>query len=245
MPAAREIPVPAGASRWRRIVGTQLVTIAEADDGELYQSGSMFMYVDAGVKMRLMLRPDGVTGWKSLAGGGTVAAAIGDDGEIYTWRLGNSPAGYLGSSTKAARPAGVDRWVDVACGDLHFLAIGSNGRAYSWGDNEAGQLGIGVAPYQPEPVLIASLPSTTGINLAGFQLLPWLLPDGRFQLYFNTDPGGEYRIDYASEPGAWQQAATPLAGTGGTLTWTDSGPDETASPPGQETVRWYRVRAVP
>jgi hypothetical protein len=60
---------------------------------------------------------------------------------------------------------------------------------------------------------------------------------------FNTISNRLYYVQYAPAADAtnWSTALPPLRGTGQRVQWIDNGPPKTASPPGPETNRFYRI----
>jgi alpha-tubulin suppressor-like RCC1 family protein len=61
--------------------------------------------------------------------------------------------GDVNRPVQVVQPVEVARFVAVAAGGYHSLALDDTGRIWSWGNNDIGQLGIGVmTPNEPSPV---------------------------------------------------------------------------------------------
>lgn len=69
------------------------------------------------------------------------------------------------------------------------------------------------------------------------------LPSGDVQLGFIANDGVSYRIQYSENLSQWTTVSQPVAGQGAAVTWVDSGPPATVSPPSSETRRFYRLFA--
>ncbi len=81
-------------------------------------------------------------------------AATGDNfyGQLTISRFGNQLDTF--NSVLIPFPSGVTQFVAIAAGLHHSLAIGNDGWLYAWGDDSLGELGIGLAPNQGQPVKV-------------------------------------------------------------------------------------------
>jgi len=93
--------------------------------------------------------------WASIASGGSYTVALKTDATLWTW--GSNFTGELGDGTRIDRNvpmqvgAATD-WINIAAGSGHSLALRKNGAQvtlWTWGENQHGQLGIGVDPLDP------------------------------------------------------------------------------------------------
>ena len=91
--------------------------------------------------------------FRTLSAGSSHVVAIASDGKLYSW--GQGTYGQLGFSTgwvaDKKTPSAVDTslvgsrtFSAVAAGSIFSLALDAEGNAFSWGQNQFGQLGIGV-----------------------------------------------------------------------------------------------------
>jgi alpha-tubulin suppressor-like RCC1 family protein len=96
----------------------------------------------------------------SVAAGGWHTLILSMDGSVAA--TGEDTYGQLGLGTTNPVytagiidfPSGVTQVVAIAAGLHHSLAIGNDGWLYSWGDDSVGELGIGTAPNQDQPVKV-------------------------------------------------------------------------------------------
>ena len=107
-------------------------------------------------------------GVTSVAGGGSHTCAI-KDGELFCWGAGSSGRLGTGSTANQTEPVQVTAngfssggVTSVAAGWFHTCAI-KNEELFCWGANGNGQLGIGRATGQTEPVQV----TTNGFSSGG------------------------------------------------------------------------------
>lgn len=67
------------------------------------------------------------------------------------------------------------------------------------------------------------------------------LPSGNIQLGFIARDGASYRIQYSENLTQWTTVADSITGQGTAVTWVDSGPPATTSPPSSVSRRFYRL----
>jgi alpha-tubulin suppressor-like RCC1 family protein len=126
------IPSPDG-SGWTAVAAGRDAWLGLTGNGGLYgwQNGAAGMYH----------HPSPPTGshWTKVAIGLDEIMTLSDSGRLYSKKFFVS---YL--LTEVPLPAGTTAWTDVASGQYLDLAIANDGNLYAWGDNDYGQLGIGV-----------------------------------------------------------------------------------------------------
>lgn len=99
-------------------------------------------------------------------------------------------------------------------------------------------------PFRPVLTVELVQPPNAAGNPAGtvVPMLPArMLPNGTFLIEFPSANGATYYIQYSSDVIHWNTALPAITGTGQHMQWTDSGPPETASLPGVNVTRFYRV----
>ena len=81
------------------------------------------------------------------------------EGQLWTWEYKNKSELGIGSMVEHWPPvkvAGVGKsFAAIAAGFHHNVALTDSGHVWTWGDNEYGQLGIGNANNQVNPVKVA------------------------------------------------------------------------------------------
>jgi len=70
-------------------------------------------------------------------------------------------------------------------------------------------------------------------------------PDGSVVLEFASLADRLYTVEYSSDLIDWKTSIPQVQGNGGVVSWTDSGPPVTDTPPDQRGARFYRVRLEP
>lgn len=88
-----------------------------------------------------------------------------------------------------------------------------------------------------QPPNAAGNPSGTVVPMRS----PRMLPNGTFLIEFASTNGATYYVQYSSDMIHWSTALPAIAGTGQHMQWSDSGPPATASLPGVNVTRFYRV----
>ncbi|HEX8702583.1 MAG TPA: RCC1 repeat-containing protein, partial [Myxococcaceae bacterium] len=111
------------------------------------------------------VRVSALTDVVAVAAAGHHSVALRRDGTVWGW--GKNFHGQLGmgatSQTAVSTPVQVAGLADVsavAAGDSHTLAVSTGGAVRAWGASNWGQLGHGVAFYQPVPIRV--LPPFSG-----------------------------------------------------------------------------------
>jgi len=142
-----------------------------------------------------------LTGVVAVAAGTHHSLALTADGLVYAW--GRNDEGELGTgdTTRHATPvtvtvasgAPLTNVVSIAAGDYHSIAVTGDGRVYAWGDNDNGQLGVGVGDttrrYTAVPVASpfdATQPMTGIVAAAG----------GNSFSLFLSNSGAVYGVGY-------------------------------------------------
>lgn len=72
-----------------------------------------------------------------------------------------------------------------------------------------------------------------------------VLADGSFLIEWSTVPEARYVVEYSADCATWIQAGEPLGTTANRMQWIDDGPPKTATKPGSEKTRYYRVVVLP
>lgn len=146
---------------------------------------------------------------------------------------------------KCYRPPGVSAWMAIAAGYMHSLAIGNDCALYCWGANDAGQMGIGPVPQQPQPVRVPNVGVLCGTPVIYTEGALERLEDGSIRLRFSSDLNRSYYIQYTDNLAEWKTALPAVTGTGGIAEWLDDGPPKTESHPSTASARSYRVVFAP
>jgi alpha-tubulin suppressor-like RCC1 family protein len=95
-------------------------------------------------------------GWASVTAGYLHGCATRKDGGLWCW--GDNTAGELGTGTTAStsppRPVttpAATGWASAAAGRKHTCGIRADTTLWCWGDNQNGQLGLGLSSSQDRP----------------------------------------------------------------------------------------------
>lgn len=147
-----------GDTPFARVVAGPGYSLAIMEDGSLCSWGKN----DSGQlglgdrEMRLWPTPAGsAQEWARLAAGGAHVIGLQTDGTLWVW--GDNQEGQLGLGNGA--PARVltpvqlgDRtdWIAVAAGNNFSMALSEDGTLWVWGNNDHGQLGLGLLPGSSE-----------------------------------------------------------------------------------------------
>ena len=208
-----------------------------------------FIAISTSFSHNLALRADGtVIAWGYNNGGQTnvptdlanivgVAAgafhslALRSDGTVAAW-------GYDGSGQTDV-PAGLANVVAIAAGSDHSMALKADGGIVCWGRNAYGQ-----AEVPPGLTNVVAISTKSGHNLALVSSDPLVvngLPvnptwaNNAFSVSLASQNNRVYRLEHKDSLQDSDWVAHPLvAGTGGTVTFTD--------PTATGTQRFYRVR---
>lgn len=126
----------------------------------------------AGVNSALPLSVAAGGVWEKVSCGQGHTCAIQTDGSLWCW--GRNTAGELGigpdSAQQLREPVRVGSetgWTDVTAGQNHTCGIRS-GALYCWGDNDNSQLGVEVAEYAAEPMLVPGVGTVTTVSIDTF-----------------------------------------------------------------------------
>jgi alpha-tubulin suppressor-like RCC1 family protein len=138
----RYSPTQIGTERnWTEIVGTGSSSIALKSNGTLWGLGSDYGLTPSQIGTD--------NNWVTISGRIVHCVAVKSDGSLWTW--GNNFHGQIGDGTDNNQSSPVlintlnEGWVNVSMGDWHTLALRADGTLWAWGNNEYGQLGIGVS----------------------------------------------------------------------------------------------------
>jgi len=98
---------------------------------------------------KIPLKVGNDTDWLKIAAGESHNLAIKKDGSLWAW--GSNFIGQLGDGTRTEENkdtpvrVGNDRdWLAIAAGGGHSVALKKNGSLWTWGNNQFGQLGLGL-----------------------------------------------------------------------------------------------------
>ena len=248
------IPKPSGVSRWKAIAQAAAFGLLQTDADELWIN-EFYGRIDGNPstpEFRQVPRPLGVNRWLAVSAGGFHALAIGDDRQLYAW--GRNWEHQLGAATdqnprlaptKVDLPPGVHGWSYAAAGRFHSLAIADDCSLYGWGANDYGQLGQPESSPIARPVRIGSLEALCGRPVIFTEGTASQLPDGSFQLRFNSDLNRAYLVQYSDDLNLWKTSVAPVLGTGDLVEWVDIGPPKTDQHPAMVSHRSYRVIFAP
>jgi hypothetical protein len=93
-------------------------------------------------------------GWRVLEAGSLFTCGLTHGGALYCW--GTNSSGSLGDGShvdfrKEPGQVGVATdWTSITAGVAHACALNADGRLFCWGNNNSGQLGIGVYTDYPD-----------------------------------------------------------------------------------------------
>ncbi len=99
--------------------------------------------------------------WVALSAGSSnppTSSAIDNRGVLWAW--GENVCGQVGDGTTVRKNSpvsvigGFTDWQEVSAGHAHNVALRSNGTLWAWGNNDSGQLGIGVITRRSSPVSV-------------------------------------------------------------------------------------------
>lgn len=109
----------------------------------------------------------GITGTVTALAAGSYPCVLNDSGMVMCFQ-GSTPTIPIASGA-----------VSISVGASHACAVMTDSRVWCWGGNSLGQLGEGVAEWQPTPVAVAHLPNTMVAVSAGRMYTCALSRDGR------------------------------------------------------------------
>ena len=196
----------------------------ELGDGTLFQKISPEMIISSNVT--------------AIAAGGYFSLFLKNEGSL--WGMGKNEHGQLGDGTtaNAYTPEMIvsNGVVAIAAGGGHSLFIKSDGSLWGMGFNNQGQLGIGTYTSTNRPVLIVP---GSGTSSGSIKISVQLLSGGKVQLAMTGIAGTNYALDrtFNLAPPNWVPQVTNVAGTGGTLIFTNT--------PNPATNNFWRIRSVP
>ena len=79
---------------------------------------------------------------------GFFTLALDIEGNVWRWGQG------IGSSKYPVQVENIENSIDISPGSTHIIALGEDGKVRAWGDNQFGQLGIGIEGDQSTPVQV-------------------------------------------------------------------------------------------
>jgi len=148
VPRLIDIPSVTG---WRKVVAGLENAYALGFNGELRGWGSNqggilgTHWTEA--TLRIVAADDSL--WTDVAAGGYHGLALSSDNQVFAW--GWNSAGQLGTGDTITTypPAKVQLppaivWKSIFCGENSSYALSIDGRLFSWGDNNYGELGVGI-----------------------------------------------------------------------------------------------------
>jgi alpha-tubulin suppressor-like RCC1 family protein len=209
--------------------GGALWAMGRNDDGQL--GNGTFTNVDTPE----LIVSNGVA---SVSAGGYHTLFVKTDGSL--WAMGDNASGQLGdgtyNTTNLPEMIVSNGVVAAAAGEVHSLFIKTDGSLWAMGDDTYGQLGNNSFNGTNKPIQI--VPGSN--SPAGFdQIAPPVITNGIAQLSFIGLAGTNYVLDraYSLTPPIWTPQATNIAGTGGSVIFTNR--------PNAATNNFWRIRALP
>jgi alpha-tubulin suppressor-like RCC1 family protein len=172
----------------------------------------------------------------AIAAGGATSQAIRMDGTIVAW----------GNPQETNVPPGMSNLFQVVEGQYHNLAVRNDGTVTAWlyadgSSSDRGQTNVPpwlsnvvsiAAAYNLSMAIMADTPPLSHAAIIGSTKLN---PGAPFQVQISTQNGRVYGLEYSDSLPATNWNSLPLqAGTGGLVTFSDSGATTTA--------RYYRIR---
>jgi alpha-tubulin suppressor-like RCC1 family protein len=150
---SRSSPVQIGTSSWTAVSAGAGHTAAIRSGGSLFTWGSAAFGAlgDGTTTDKSSPVQIGTSSWTAVSAGNAHTAAIRSGGSLFTW--GYNYRGQLGDGTTTDKSSpvqiGTSLWTAVSAGveSLNTAAIRSDGALFIWGNNDNGQLGIGLASY--------------------------------------------------------------------------------------------------
>ncbi len=199
----KQVPLPAGVSKFTTVAAGYEFSLALADDGTLWawgknESGQLGdgSNVDKSSPVQVPL-PAGVSKFTAMAAGAYHSLGLADNGTLWAW--GNNSDGRLGDGSNVGKsspvqvplPAGVSKFTAVAGGYNHSLALADDGTFWAWGYNNKGQLGDGTIIDKRSPVQVPLPSGVSGFTVlaaGGYHSLA-LTPDGTLWTWGNNTYG--------------------------------------------------------
>ena len=172
----RSTPVQIGTDSWMVVAAGYDHTCAIRSDGKLFGWGGGWGN-GQDLPPGSATAPDvispvqiGTDTWLRVVCGYSYTLAIRSDGKLFAW--GRNDGGQLGDGTFTHRTTPVqisaDKWLSVSCGggstgglgteSSTSFAIRDDGSLFAWGNNEFGQLGLGL------PAITYYLPTRVGLD---------------------------------------------------------------------------------
>jgi alpha-tubulin suppressor-like RCC1 family protein len=143
------------AKNWTAIATGEFHNLALRSDGSLWSWGynlnGQLGDGTPGTNKSIPTRVGTLTTWAAVAAGKAHSVAIRKDGTLWAW--GRNFYSQLGDGTAADRSAPVavtptaapaTKWSAVAAGASHTVGRDADGNLWAWGQNDAGQLGLGI-----------------------------------------------------------------------------------------------------
>ncbi len=161
-----------------------------------------------------------LSGAKSIKAGCAHGLGLKTDGTVRAW--GDNSSGQLGDATVGidsnvpVEPYELGNVKAISAGCNHNLALKDDGSVWAWGDNEHGQLGLGVSGpgvHANSPVKVASLGTDVKAVAAGRDFSLALMKDGTVKSWGKNTDGQLGNGD--SLPGANKSTPVKVANLSG------------------------------
>ncbi len=185
----------------------------------------------------------GVLSYKpAMAAGNSVTVTL----NYYDPKRGIIPQPKVTASVGKAIPGSVDFGGPVTLGGSVIPGGGSTGGTGTIGSGSVSVvLAPGATPQEVADWLAGLGNGTRLVTPQPFTIRDFQMAAGQAPvLNFNADLGQSYRIQYSDDTAHWKTSPQIIPGIGGVISWTDSGPPLTDSPPSSASSRFYRIERL-
>ncbi len=114
-----------------------------------------------------------------------------------------------------------------------------------WNNSSAGTFFLHATATDEFGIVSTSPGVTLSFSPRPIVSTPAVQADGSMVLTFASISGHNYTVQYSADLVNWTNAIPSLVGTGGLISWQDTGPPVTQSPPQNQPQRFYRATVSP